>query len=59
VTQIDRFSLAGSDFTNVTTEFSLDPKGGASELHAGSIGSGLLSNFVVTFEMKKSRKKRM
>ncbi|MGO8671572.1 MAG: aspartyl protease family protein [Capsulimonadaceae bacterium] len=49
-TTIDKFAIAGASFQHVPADFSLDPKGGTSELNAGSLGEGLLSHFVVTFD---------
>jgi predicted aspartyl protease len=54
-THVDTFDLAGVIFKQVPAEFSLDPKGGTSQINAGSIGSGLLSRFIVTFDYPRGR----
>jgi len=55
VTRIGSFSLAGVTFYSLPTDFSLDPKGGASLVNAGSLGARLLSRFTVTFDYPHSR----
>ncbi|MGI4787725.1 MAG: aspartyl protease family protein [Janthinobacterium lividum] len=54
-TRIDSFTIAGTTFHNIPTDFSLDTKGGASLVNAGSLGSHLLSRFVVTFDYPHNR----
>ena len=54
-TRIGSFQVAGVTFRSVPTDFSLDPKGGASQVNAGSLGSALLSRFVVTFDYPHNR----
>ena len=54
-TRIGSFHVAGVTFRSVPTDFSLDPKGGASQVNAGSLGSALLSRFVVTFDYPHGR----
>lgn len=54
-TRTQLFTIAGVSLAHVPTDFSLDSKGGASELFAGAVGSGLLSRFVVTFDYARSR----
>ncbi|MEO7714878.1 MAG: aspartyl protease family protein [Capsulimonas sp.] len=53
--RINSFTIGGNKLTGVPADFSLDTKGGASQLNAGSIGSGLLSRFTVTFDYSKSQ----
>ena len=55
VTRIGAFTIAGVKFASLPTDFSLDPKGGASLINAGSLGVKLLSRFVVTFDYPRSR----
>ncbi len=55
VTRIGSFRVAGVTLRGVPTDFSLDTKGGASLVNAGSLGSTLLSRFVVTFDYPHSR----
>jgi len=55
VTKIGSFSVAGLTLKQVPTDFSLDPKGGASLVIAGALGSRLLSRFVVTFDYPHGR----
>jgi len=55
VTRIGSFSVAGITFNALPTDFSLDPKGGASLINAGSLGTALLSRFVVTFDYPHNR----
>lgn len=50
MTNVEHFRIADIDFEQVPAEFSLDTKGGVSELNAGSIGYGLLSQMKVTFD---------
>ncbi len=54
-TRIGSFTVAGVTLKGVPTDFSLDPKGGASQVLAGSLGSGLLSRFVLTLDYPHSR----
>ncbi len=54
-TRIGSFTVAGVALKSVPTDFSLDPKGGASQVLAGSLGSGLLSRFVLTLDYPHSR----
>ena len=54
-TRIGSFTVAGVTLKSVPTDFSLDPKGGASQVLAGSLGSGLLSRFVLTLDYPHSR----
>ncbi|BDI32733.1 hypothetical protein CCAX7_47840 [Capsulimonas corticalis] len=53
--RVKTVTLGGIALTGVPTDFSLDAKGGASQLNAGSIGSGLLSRFTVTFDYANNR----
>jgi len=55
VTRTGSFQVAGITLRRVPTDFSLDPKGGASLVNAGSLGVALLSRFVVTFDYPHSR----
>ncbi len=55
VAKTGSFTVAGATLHGLPTDLSLDPKGGASQLLAGSLGSGLLSRFVVTFDYPHSR----
>ena len=55
VVKADSFTVAGETLRGLPTDLSLDTKGGASQLLAGSLGSGLLSRFVVTFDYPHSR----
>ena len=55
LTRTQSFTVAGVTFPNIPTSFSLDTKGGASLVNAGSLGSRLLSRFVVTFDYPHSR----
>ena len=54
-TRIGAFTVAGITFQSLPADFSLDPKGGASLVNAGSLGSRLLSRFVVTFDYPHNR----
>lgn len=54
-TRIASFTLAGQTLKNVPADFSLDTKGGASQVNAGALGSRLLSRFVVTFDYPQNR----
>lgn len=54
-TRIGSFTVAGVTLKSVPTDFSLDAKGGASNVLAGSLGSGLLSRFVLTLDYPHSR----
>ena len=55
VTRTGSLQVAGVTLHDVPTDFSLDPKGGASVVNAGSLGATLLSRFVVTFDYPHSR----
>ena len=55
VSRIGSFEVAGVKLRGVPTDFSLDTKGGASLVNAGSLGATLLSRFVVTFDYPHSR----
>ena len=55
VTRTGSFRVAGVTLRDLPTDFSLDPKGGASLVNAGSLGVALLSRFVVTFDYPHSR----
>jgi predicted aspartyl protease len=55
VTRTGSLKVAGVTLRDVPTDFSLDPKGGASVVNAGSLGATLLSRFVVTFDYPHSR----
>ena len=54
-TRVASFTVAGQTLKNVPADFSLDTKGGASQVNAGALGSRLLSRFVVTFDYPDSR----
>ncbi len=54
-TRIGSFTVAGVTLRDMPADFSLDPKGGASQVLAGSLGSGLLSRFVLTLDYLHSR----
>ena len=54
-TRIGLLTVAGQTLRNIPADFSLDTKGGASLVNAGSLGSRLLSQFVVTFDYPHSR----
>lgn len=54
-TRIDAFDLGPVTFNSVPTEFSLDTKGGTSDIDAGSIGAGILQRFIVTFDFPDGR----
>jgi hypothetical protein len=54
-TRIHLFTVAGYRFADIPADFSLDTKGGASLVNAGSLGSRLLSRFVLTFDYPHSR----
>ena len=54
-TRVGSFTVAGFTFPNIPADFSLDTKGGASRVNAGSLGSRLLSRFVLTFDYPHSR----
>ncbi len=54
-TRVASFTLAGQTLKNVPADFSLDTKGGASQVNAGALGSRLLSRFVVTFDYPHNR----
>ena len=55
ITRIGAFTIAGVTFHGLPADFSLDPKGGASLVNAGSMGARLLSRFVVTFDYPHNR----
>ena len=55
VTRTGSLKVAGITLRGVPTDFSLDPKGGASLVNAGSLGVSLLSRFVITFDYPHSR----
>ena len=55
VAKTESFTVAGVTLHGIPTEFSLDTKGGASQILAGSLGSRLLSRFVVTFDYPHGR----
>ncbi len=54
-TRIDSFAVAGFTFPDIPADFSLDTKGGASLVNAGSLGSRLLSRFIITFDYPHGR----
>ena len=54
-TRIGSFTVAGQTLRDIPADFSLDTKGGASQVNAGALGSRLLSRFVVTFDYPHSR----
>ena len=54
-TRIKSFTVAGITFPNIPADFSLDTKGGASIVNAGSLGSRLLSRFIITFDYPHNR----
>ena len=54
-TRIGSLTVAGQILRNIPADFSLDTKGGASLVNAGSLGSRLLSRFIVTFDYPHSR----
>ncbi len=54
-TRVASFTVAGQTLKNVPADFSLDTKGGASQVNAGALGSRLLSRFVVTFDYPHNR----
>ncbi len=55
VSRTHAFTVAGVTLSGLPTEFSLDAKGGASQLLAGSLGARLLSRFTVTFDYPHQR----
>ena len=55
VTRTGSLTVAGVTLRGIPTDFSLDTKGGASQVNAGSLGVALLSRFVVTFDYPHSR----
>lgn len=55
VARTQGFTIAGVTLGGLPTEFSQDTKGGASQILAGSLGSKLLSRFIVTFDYAHSR----
>ncbi len=54
-TRVGSFTVAGLTLRNIPADFSLDTKGGASQVNAGSLGSRLLSRFTLTFDYPHSR----
>ena len=54
-TRVASFTVAGQTLRNIPADFSLDTKGGVSQVNAGSLGSRLLSRFVVTFDYPHNR----
>ncbi len=54
-TRIGSLTVAGQTLRDIPADFSLDTKGGASQVNAGSLGSRLLSRFTVTFDYPHSR----
>jgi len=55
LTRTPSLTVAGVTLRDLPTEFSLDTKGGASLVLAGSLGSQVLSRFVVTFDYPRRR----
>ncbi len=55
LTRTQALTIAGTTLHGLPTEFSLDAKGGASQVLAGSFGSQVLSHFVVTFDYPHGR----
>ena len=55
LTRTPSLTIAGTTLHGLPTEFSLDAKGGASQVLAGSFGSQVLSHFVVTFDYPHGR----
>ena len=55
VTKTEAFTVAGVTLRSIPTEFSLDTKGGASQILAGSLGSRMLARFIVTFDYPHGR----
>jgi predicted aspartyl protease len=55
VARVDRFTVGDITLHGIPTDFSLDKKGGASEIDAGSMGVALLSRFIVTFDYPHQR----
>ncbi len=53
--RVNAFTVAGVTLHDIPTDFSLDTKGGASQIEAGSVGVALLSRFVVTFDYPHGR----
>lgn len=54
-TRVATFTVAGQTLRNIPADFSLDTKGGASQVNAGSLGSRLLSRFIITFDYPHNR----
>ena len=54
-TRVASFTVAGQTLKNVPADFSLDTKGGASQVNAGALGARLLSRFIVTFDYPHNR----
>ncbi len=55
LTRTPALTIAGTTLHSLPTEFSLDAKGGASQVLAGSFGSQVLAHFVVTFDYPHGR----
>lgn len=55
LTRTPALTIAGTTLHGLPTEFSLDAKGGASQVLAGSFGSQVLSHFKVTFDYPHGR----
>jgi predicted aspartyl protease len=55
VARVGALQIAGVTLRGVPADFSLDPKGGASQVNAGALGVSLLSRFVVTFDYPHGR----
>ena len=55
ISRTGSFQVAGITLRGIPTDFSLDTKGGASLVNAGSLGATLLAHFVVTFDYPHSR----
>ena len=53
--RVGSFTVAGYTFPDIPADFSLDTKGGASLVNAGSLGSRLLSRFILTFDYPHNR----
>jgi len=53
--KVKSLKIGSTNLSYVPTDLSLDLKGGSSVLNAGSVGSGLLSRFVVTFDYPHNR----
>ncbi len=53
--RVKSFTVARYTFPDIPADFSLDTKGGASLVNAGSLGSRLLSRFILTFDYPHNR----